>query len=179
MKRAVTTYPKAQDAIAKYKEFHRYDPKTVGSFPKSFSIPNFLYKAGTSKWVTYESTKVDPESLKKPRNPVSYIHEHDAGVTTYLAYSDDILERHPTAHLTHVRVPSEFRDVPALTRLGFCLGFCFDGPDGKSEAEATRPYPDLYTVPDGRCLLVIQSRREVIAMMWGGGLGVFARGIDG
>lgn len=177
MKRSVP--PEAKDAVEKYREFHRYDPKSVGSFPRSFVIPTHMYLAGTSKWVTYESTKVDPESLRKPRNPVSYIHEHDAGVTTYLAYSDAILERSPNAQLKHVVVPEKFCDVPALTRLGFCLGFCFDGPDGKAEAEATAPYPDLYTVPDGRCLLVIQSRREVLAMMWGGGLGVFARGIDG
>lgn len=164
---------RARDAIDKYVEFHRLDPKEVGELPSSFRIPERMYRAGPAKWVTYESTKVDPETLRKPRRPVSYIHEHNAGVVTYLAEPTDV-------DRSGVAVPRAFRDVPALARLGFCLGFCFTGDDGEpQEAKATRPYPDLYTVPDGKCLLVIQSRRDVLAMMWGGGLGVFARGIDG
>ncbi len=166
--------PGATAAVDKYVEFHRYDPKQIGAFPASFVIPKIVYRAGRSKWVTYESSKVDPETLQKPRRPVSYIHEHDAGVTTYVTAPGDASD--PEG----ISVPERFRDVPALTRLGFCLGFCFEDPDGeKHEARATHPFPDLYTVPDGKCLLVIQSRREIIAMMWGGGLGVFARGIDG
>lgn len=165
-------YTQADEAIAKYVEFHRLDPRRIGPFPSSFKIPERVYRAGRSKWVTYESTKVDPETLRRPRRPVSYIHEHDAGVITYLTTPCD-------ADPDGVDVPSRFREVPALARLGFCLGFRFDDAEGEHEASATRPFPDLYTVPDGRCLLVIQSRKEVLAMMWGGGLGVFARGIDG
>jgi hypothetical protein len=164
---------RADEAIAKYIEFHRLDPRRIGAFPDTFTIPARVYRAGRSKWVTYESAKVDPETLRRPRTPVSYIHEHDAGVTTYLTTPTD-------ADADGVDVPARFRDVPALARLGFCLGFCFEDGDGrKQEAQATRPYPDLYTVPDGKCLLVIQSRRTVLALMWGGSLGVFARGIDG
>lgn len=164
--------PKAQQAVSKYREFHRLDPRQVGEFPSSFVIPGKVYRAGNALWVTYRSGKVDPETLQRPRRPVSYIHEHDAGVITHLVrpYEDsDVVE-----------VPQEFRDVEALTRLGHCLGFSFLDASGKKvETEGCDPLPDLYTTPDGRCLIVIQSRRQVLAMMWGGGLGVFARGIDG
>lgn len=163
----------AQAAVDKYVEFHRYEPKKVGSFPAAFRIPEQMHLAGRAKWVTYSSAKVDPETLKKPRNAINYIHEHDAGVKTYLPSSTD-------ADGDAVDVPDRFIDVPALTRLGVCLGFCFEDVNGgKCEAESTSPMPDLYTTPDGKCLLVIQSRSKVLAMMWGGGLGVFARGIDG
>lgn len=163
----------AADAVEKYVEFHRYEPKKIGEFSRSFSIPQRLYRAGSAKWVTYQSGKVDPETLRKPRAPVNYIHEHDAGVVTYLTHPSDV-------DGDGTDVPRKFRDVAALTRLGFCLGFCFEDPDGvRCEAQGQRPLPDLYTTPDGRCLLVIQSRSKVLAMMWGGGLGVFARGIDG
>jgi hypothetical protein len=50
--------------------------------------------------------------------------------------------------------------------------------DGR-EAEGRAPLPDLCCTPDGKCLLVVQGKRKVLAMMWGGALGVFARGIDG
>lgn len=164
--------PDVGAAIAKYREFHRYDPKHRGSFPDSFTIPAQLYRAGKSRWVTYRSGKVDPETLKKPRRPINYIHEHDAGVVTYVV---EPLDGAPLQD-----VPDRFRNVAALTRLGFCLGFCFEDPTGQEcEAAGTAPLPDLYTTPDGHCLLVIQDRRKVLAMMWGGGLGVFARGIDG
>ena len=163
----------AAQAIDKYVEFHRLDPKKVGEFASSFSIPAKMHRAGAARWVTYRSGKVDPETLRRPSHPVNYIHEHDAGVVTYLPNASD-------ADGPAVDVPERFRNVPALTRLGFCLGFCFDDANGeKCEAKATPPMPDLYTTPDGKCLLVIQSRTKVIAMMWGGALGVFARGIDG
>jgi hypothetical protein len=162
----------ATDAIEKYVEFHRRQPQKIGAFPSSFQIPARMYRAGASKWVTYESTKVDPETLVKPRKPVAYIHEHDAGVVTYLPQPTD-------EDAQGIAVPEVFREVPALARLGACLGFCVEASGEKLEAQATQPFPDLYTVASGKCLIVIQSRTTVLAMMWGGGLGVFARGIDG
>ena len=163
----------ARDAVAKYREFHRYDPKKIGVFPDSFRIPDHMYRAGKADFVTYRSRKVDPETLRRPRNPVNYIHHHDSGVVCYLPRAAD-------ADGEQVDVPVRFRKAPALTRLGDCLGFCFEDLDGeKCEVESRDPKPDLYTTPDGECLLVIQSRKTVLAMMWGGALGVFARGIDG
>lgn len=163
-----------EDALDKYREFHRYDPKEIGAFPASFAIPDRLYRGGRAIFVTYQSSKVDPETLRKPRRPVNYIHEHDAGVVTYLADAK-------VCGCTHAQpVPEKYRDVDALVRLGHCMGFKFEDEHGEEhEAEAVAPLPELYTVPDGTALLVIQSRRTVLAMMWGGGLGVFARGIDG
>lgn len=162
----------AAEAIAKYKEFHRYDPKKVGWFPASFRIPERVYLAGRAVNVRYRSRKVDPETLRRPRNPVDYIHDHDAGVTCYVTEGD--------IGAAEVDVPRIFVETKSLTRLGYCLGFCFEAPDGeRCEAEGRAPLPDLYTTPDGKCLLVIQSRKTVLAMMWGGALGVFGRGIDG
>lgn len=163
----------AEAAIEKYRQFHRYDPKEIGAFPAAFRIPDRVWRAGDAKWVAYRSGKVDPATLRKPRAPVNYIHEHDAGVVCYLAERVD--------GAAEVDVPQRFRDTGALTRLGYCLGFCFADPeDGEPcEASGKAPLPELYTTPDGKCLIVIQSRRRVLAMMWGGGLGVFPRGIDG
>lgn len=168
------------EALEKYEEFHRHAPKRVGEFAPGFRIPERIARAGASKWVTYRSDKVDPETLRRPRNPIDYIHEHNAGVVTYLNLSGARVGfeagpqfRHPSKM---TEVPARFRDDNgALVRLGSCLGFKFD----EQEVEGVTPLPDLYCTPDGKCLLVIQSRKSVVAMMWGGALGVFARGIDG
>lgn len=160
-------------AVDKYVEFHRYEPKEIGEFPASFKVPDRMYRAGRAIWVTYLSSKVDPETLRRPRKPVGYIHDHDAGV---MLYSDHALD----SAAEEVDVPLAFRSAKALVKLGTCLGFAHEGADGEEcEGRSTRPAPDLYTTPCGRCLLVIQGRSKVLAMMWGGGLGVYARGIDG
>jgi hypothetical protein len=174
----MTRYPPAaQAAVDKYVEFHRFDPRELGTFCCKFSLPETMYRAGRAKYVMYRSGKVDPASLKKPKRPINYIHEHDdrgdSGVTCYLPTLED-------ADGPQTDVPERFRNVEALTRLGSCLGFGFEDENGElCEAEGRDPLPDLYTTPDGHCLLVIQSRKKILAMMWGGSLGVFARGIDG
>lgn len=152
------------DAIAKYEEFHRYGPKKV--FPIAVTIPTRMRELGDAKHVLYRSGKVDPDTLKKPKKPVNYIHEHDAGVSVYV----------PDGKLD-TDVPEEFTKVTSLTFLGKCLGFALK--DG-TEAEGTDPLPDLCCTPDGHCLLVVQrDTRKVLAMMWGGGLQVLPEGIDG
>jgi hypothetical protein len=157
------------EAIDTFERFHRFTPMKVGAFGKGFTIPSQVRRAGAGCWVTYRSDKVDPATLKKPRAPVDYIHEFDAGVNIYLAEGQGAI----------TQVPGEFVEADALTKLGTCLGFCFESGSKKTEAESTAPMPELYAVPSGKCLLVIQSKRQVIAMIWGGALGVFARGIDG
>lgn len=156
-------------AIGKYKEFWQKEPTKVGDFPKTFKIPKSVELLGPGKHVLYSSLKKDPETLKNPRTPLDYIHEHDAGVHIYDATRSG-----------DVKVPEFITHAQALVCLGECIGFAFvDGDDEFIEAEATDPLPDLYCTVDGRALLVIQSRRKVLAMIWGGGLGVEARGIVG
>lgn len=159
----------ADAAVAKYQEFHRFAPKKLGEFSSGFAIPARVRLCGKGKWVTYRSDKIDPATLKKPRNPVDYIHDFDAAVLVHMTKGKGDL----------VDVPEEFRHVDALVLLGQNLGFCFETDDAEIEAVSTPPLPELYATPDGHCLLVVQSKRDVKAMIWGGALGVFARGIDG
>jgi len=39
--------------------------------------------------------------------------------------------------------------------------------------------PELYTIPAGTALLVVEDKRHVAAIIWGGALGVECRGIVG
>jgi hypothetical protein len=153
-----------------YEAFHRHPPRKIGEFAPSFVIPHRVFKQGKAIDVLYRSNKVDPETLKTPRRPVDYIHEHDPGVFTYLAEGDG----------TSVATPHWVRDADALVLLGKCLGFKFTGPDGELvEAQGKNPLPELYATTNGKALLVIDDKCSLIAVMWGGELGVEPRGIVG
>ncbi len=164
-----------EHAKEKFETFHRYAVRDVGEFARGFAIPSSMLCAGRAKWTTYRSGKVDPSTLKLPKRPVNYIHEHDAGVEVYLPTDCDLGE----SGLETVDVPEEFQRATALAKLGDSLGYCFDLDGDEVEAVGQDPLPELYCTPCGKCLLVVQDKREVLAMIWGGALGVFARGIDG
>ncbi len=161
--------PQREKALEKYKEFWRLEPTKIGEFPSSFKIPARVHKLGRAVHVLYESGKVDPENLKKPRKPLSYIHDHGKFVDT-----------HDTQGTADTKVPDFIINCDALVMLGQCLGFAWKDADGvQHDAEGTDPLPDLWCTPDGHALLVIQSRRKVLAITWGEGLKVEARGIVG
>ena len=159
-----------EKAVAIYEGFHRFAPRKIGEFHPSLVIPSRVNLQGVALNVLYRSDKIDPETLKKPRKPLDYIHEHDSkGVNLYLPRGPGEL----------VEVPAWIRDAKALSKLGTCLGFKFKR-DGKDiEAEGRAPMPELYTTSNGKALLVIQSKRDVLAIVWGGKLRVEPRGIVG
>ncbi len=174
-----------EQAATLYERFHRYPPIEIGDFDRDFMIPVRMLRLGPALWTTYRSAKVDPATLKKPKKPVNYIHEHDAGVEAYVTIEEGAENGwsgtdSPYDDVTDaVDVPLEFQRAKALVKLGESLGYKFRIGDDEIEAEAEDPLPELYATPDGKCLLVIQDKRDVLAMIWGGALGVFPRGIDG
>ena len=157
-------------AIAIYEGFNRFAPRKVGEFHPSFKLPSRVNKQGASVDVIYRSDKTDPETLKKPRKPLDYIHEHDSkGVMTYL----------PRGPGETVETPHWIRDAQALSKLGDCLGFKFKR-DGKIiEAVGKAPLPELYCTANGKALIIVQDKRDVLALVWGGKLDVEPRGIVG
>ena len=165
------TYKAPPEAIAKYREFHRYDPKSVGPMT-GLRVPARMRCAGDAVCVLYRSGKVDPATLEKPKKPVNYIHEHNAGVKVYLPDGQ-----------ADTDVPKAAREASALVLLGKCLGYDFRDPkypdDDPIQAVGQDPLPELYCIPSGKVLLVVQDKRQLLAAIWGGALGVFARGIDG
>jgi hypothetical protein len=161
-------------AVEKYVEFHRYEPADIGTFAAAMEIPAEMVCVGPATHVLYRSGKVDPATLRLPKRPRNYIHDHDAGVFCYVPMAQEETDGET------VRVPAWIREVKALTLLGQCLGFRYRDEDGDVVCvEGIPPMPELYCTPDGRCLLVIQDKRQVLAAMWGGVLGVEGRGIVG
>lgn len=157
-------------AVSMFRRFQGFEPRKIGEFSHGFSIPTHATLAGPAFNVMYRSDKNNPSTGKPERGPIDYIHDHDDGVNVYRC--DRSAGRPDTA------VPGWICDVEELVKLGDCLGFTYEDDSGDAiEASPTHPMPELYTIPSGRALLVIQSKRKVLALIWGGKLGVEARGI--
>ena len=144
------------DGVKKYMEFHQLEPKRISTF--AFKIPKTMRRVGAAEWTAYRSSKW---TGKKD----NYIHEHSAGVHIYASGRE-------------YDVPLHIRDTKTLVRLGDCLGYDTKKFDDRSAVEKSR-YPSLYCTANGRALLVVEGRSKLIAMIWGGSLGVTARGIVG
>lgn len=161
---------RSPEAIRLYEDFHRFEPKEIGYFKDGLCIPSHVYLQGPAINVMYRSDKIDPATLKKPRKPVDYIHEHEDGVHTYLVDGDG----------KRTEVPRWLVDCDTLVLMGGCLGFSFRDPNGDEvEAECKKPLPELYSTPNGKALLVIEKKSTIVAITWGGRLGVEPRGIVG
>jgi hypothetical protein len=164
--RANPADPEARDqerAVDKYREFNSFDPKEL-VYDANFRMPSRVRSLGEGVEILYESMKVIPDNGVRPRKPQAYVHEFEGGVGGYACDGTADTE-----------VPDFIRKVDALALLGKCLGFKCKG----NEARGEHPLPELYATPCGRALLVIQSKKTVLAMFWGGALAVEPRGITG
>jgi hypothetical protein len=152
-----------------FEDFHKYEPNSVEQFPASFRIPDRAAFMGPALYVLYRSSKYDPITHEKPSKPIDYIHEHKKGVNVYRLDTDDGPE---------YKVPKYIHSPKALVLLGKCLGFGYTDYEG-DDVEATCSGPELFSIPSGKALLVIEKRRKVVALLWGGELNVEPRGIVG
>lgn len=161
----------SKKALRLYVGFHQKDPKKVGNFDPRLVIPAEAQLIGHAVHVLYRSDKLNP-TTGEDEGWIDYIHEHDANVKVYRC------DRSPGGPegITR-RVPAWLQRVDELDWLGYCQGFAFEDDDGEKEVKGTKPYPELYCTPNGKALLVIQSKRTLLAMIWGGRLGVEPRGI--
>ena len=162
---------KVKEAIDKYVEFNSMDPKEIGDFAKGFRIPSIAIMCGDANYILYRSDKLNP-TTGEDEGVIDYIHHHKKGVKVYR--TDDSAEGYVR------KVPRKIYSAKWLVLLGDCMGFAYEDINGvKVEAKANKPYPELYTTPDGRALLVIEDKKRVDALIWGGKLGVERRGIVG
>jgi hypothetical protein len=156
-------------AVRKYVEFHSHEPVKIGSFHLDLEIPEQAMLVGDAVNVLYTSDKLNPTD-GRDEGWIDYIHEHGRGVRVYRC------DRSGGGRLR--TVPAWIHGARELTWLGNCLGFEYTDLDGHSvEAKGTGTLPELYTIPSGKALLVIQGKRTVLALIWGGKLGVEHRGI--
>jgi hypothetical protein len=158
-------------AVSMFYGFHQFEPTDVGEFPRGFRIPTDAVRVGDGVNVMYRSDKFNP-TTGEDEGVIDYIHKHKAGVICCRCDAD--------ARGEPQRVPPWIWKTKALIRLGDCLGFEYRDGDGRVvEARTSGRLPELYTIPSGKALLIIQGRRSLKAILWGGTLGVEPRGIVG
>lgn len=156
-------------AITKYVEFHQHEPRKITVHAHD-QIPARAILVGTAVNVLYRSDKLNPTTLED-EGWIDYIHDHDAGVKVYRCDRGAVGSERA--------VPQWLQRTTELTWLGHCLGFAYDPVDGGKQVEANgkRPLPELFATPNGKALVVVQGKRTVLALIYGGRLGVEARGI--
>ena len=148
--------------LKKYFEFQQLDPKDTGYFNSRMRIPASIYLAGPAVQTMYRSSKWGDGSH-------DYYHDHDAGVRVGIAGD---------AVGPIVRVPKFIRDASTLVLLGKCLQFTYlDADDEQIDVKARGTLPELYCIPSGKALIVVQGKSRLLAIIWGGRLGVEERGI--
>src|SRR5690606_32112954 len=140
-------------------------------FHADLVIPAAVVRLGAAENVLYRSDKLNP-TAGEDEGWIDYIHEHGAGVIAHR------VEARPAAGADLGAAPGRPARQRGPPRLGKSLGFGYRDEGGHvRKVAATEPLPELYTTPTGRALLIIQSKRRLLAMIWGGRLGVQRRGI--
>ena len=157
-------------ALRMFRGFHKRDWRKAGDFSPDLVIPDRVTLLGDAKFVLYKSDKLNPET-EADEGWIDYIHEHGRGVKVCRADASG-------RKVGDIAVPAWLQKQTELVWLGDCNGFAYWDADGtERDIKGSKPYPELYTVPSGKALLVIQNKRTLLAMFWGGRLGVEPRGI--
>jgi len=156
-------------AIDLYERFHQFEPTDIGEFHPDFHIPRYGYDVGEAERIYYRSDKLNPET-GEDEGEIDYVHFFEPGVRLF-RFDCLASSKHQTA------VPLE-QQISALTRIGFCSGFSFQGERGLVCAKAVGAPPELYAIPLGAVFLV-QGCAKVIAACFGARLAVRPAGILG
>ena len=168
------------NAVGKFRDFWKHDPTKVHVASGSFRVPEEAVYVGDAIHVLYRSAKHDPVTYEPVRKPIDYIHEHGKGVKVYRPPGPGVpsgpLVRMP-AKVTSINAGAGASKTTSLVLLGECNGLEYDDGEQTYEMIGAAPLPELYCIPSGRALLVIQSRRTVKAIIFGGRLGGEPRGI--
>jgi len=149
-----------------YQDFHEFPPPRMQPFHPSLRLPQEIPLGGIATSVSYRSDK-----WHKGKHE-NYIHEHDGNVKCYVVDGDGPVRA----------VPQRVYLQKSLVCLGDCLEFTFarGGDEYSADFEGEGgTLPELFCTPDGRCLAIIDERRWLLALVWGGKLGVEDRGIVG
>lgn len=166
---------KLDQAVSLYKRFHQLEPRRVGEFPASFTIPREAFYVGEALQVLYRSDKLNPVT-SIDEGIIDYFHDHEGGVRMYRC------DRAGEEDGPLKPLPERVWKQEALTELGLrCLGFSYKNWEGHIvDGRPKGRQPELYAAPpNGKVLYVVEDKRRVVAIMLGGRLKVTRAGIEG
>jgi len=161
------TQPKGlRQAVEVFEDFHSFDHRNVGAFDSRMRIPAAVWVSGPCKYVTYKSDKWNEG-----------MHEYIHTVTSFPRVKMGLSVQRPGSQ--RIAVPKKIQEVEALTFIGRCTGYSYVDGDGEPVEATTSAQHEWYWSPSARALFVVQSKRTVKAVVWGGSLNVEPRGIVG
>lgn len=162
---------RAAKAAAMFRKFHTRDWRAEGAFHPSMAIPAQLMCLGDALNTDYQSDKLNPGD-GTDEGWIDYTHKHDGGVKIYAP----VTGRRPGDNEL-VRTPAWIQRVDELTWLGKYLGGSYRTRGGRHEIAGTEPLPELFAAPSGKALFIVQNKRSLLFVLWGGRLTVERRGI--
>ena len=115
-----------------FREFHQYDPVSIGDFHRSFSIPKEAIHIGYAETMFYSSDKLNP-TTGEDEGWIKYFHEHEGDVR--LCVTDESMPGKVK------KIPKWIHGVKALTLLGEFDGFEYSRPDGSVGQRLRRRTP--------------------------------------
>jgi hypothetical protein len=155
----MSNQPKDLDrGVEMYLKFHQLEPKNVGQLSIS-KIPSSVKCVGKMVNTKYASKKWEGVTN-------FYTHDHDSGVKIYFPGSG--------AH-----TPSFITNATTLVKLGRCISLEYVNHRGDECYAEGNAGTELYCIPSGKALVVVQDKRKIEAIIYGGKLTVEARGICG
>ena len=159
-----TRPPGVSQATKTFEGFNEYPSKGASKFAREIIVPERMPYPGPCRWVTYRSDKWK-------NGTHDYIHT----ITSYPRVKCVMAgEDYPT-----VKVPLAVRNATTLTQIGLrALGFAFEYDDDEYEAKVPAG-TEWFWSQTARALYLIQNKRKLIAVIWGGNLNVEPRGIVG
>jgi hypothetical protein len=151
-------------AIKTFEGFNEYPSKGASKFAREIVIPDRMPSPGPCRWVTYRSDKWN-------NGTHDYIHT----ITSYPRVKCAMAgENYDT-----IKVPAKVRNATTVTQIGLrALGFAFEYDDDEYEAKVPAG-TEWFWSQTARALYLIQNKRKLIAVIWGGNLNVEPRGIVG
>lgn len=155
--------PGFRRAVRLFEDFHQYEPKDARPLPASVVVPEFVELVGACTYVTYRSDKWNDGTH-------DYVHD---------------IESFPRVKVGKVsrggtyRLPARISDAATLVALNKrALGFGYEEQSGEL-VDATARNCQWFWHPGGKALLLIQDRKRLKVVIWGGKLDWKPQGLVG
>lgn len=157
-----------ESAVNVFEGFHAYEQKRSGVL--DIEIPSSVRYGGPCTWVTYRSDKWGDKN--SDGSTPEYIHE----ITSYPNVFCGLIGGGGGRRR---KVPKKIQRIQVVAQLGLAaLGAAFVEDGDEVEMKFPRG-TRWYWSARARVLLAVQSKRKLLAMVWGGKLDVEPRGIVG
>lgn len=179
-------------AAERFETFTKREAETLHAFAPTLKIPASIAHVGEAVSVSYASNKWSGNTQNYiHHNDCHCGHEREAHENGELGEGDgpcnwlcgcrrfkSNVKMYLTGRGRGTAVPPWIQRVTTLTLLGRCLDFSYIDHK-RNVVDRKAPGCQLFCIPSGKALLIIEDKKRLVAMIWGGKLDVLDVGIVG